>query len=208
MTWVSEGQKEHERWMETENNLCHMELIPRSPFVPHNYEQWLEHRHGRLDDKRQDVIRAASLKARTSKSGEKIAPAFGGKTFEDGGGAVLNKQTIFHEPFQPNKMRPPREVADWPCREEMREEGDERNTSRFGRFLGLPRAPPDNQGNPHWKARKRLESTDMDDMWSLPTRESYEESMTPMHPEAKGTFEKFLGQNLMEGLECESDSKK
>ena len=182
-----------------------MELIPRSPFVPHNYQEWLVHREAVVEDNRKAVIRSASLKGQCSK--EKIAPAFGGKTFADGGGAVLAQQTIFHEPFQPRKMRLPRKVAEWPDREEMKEEGDERNTSRFGRFPGLPRKPPSHHKE-HWKTRPRMEPTQMDKTWPLPTRDSYEKAMIPPDPEEMMDDEEFLGPHLMRGLDCDSDSEK
>ena len=49
--WVSPYIAEHERWMAVKANLKTMELIPRSPFVPRNFPEWLTHRAEMLDIK-------------------------------------------------------------------------------------------------------------------------------------------------------------
>ena len=49
--WVSPYIAEYERWMVVKANLKTMELIPRSPFVPRNFPEWLTHRAEMIDIK-------------------------------------------------------------------------------------------------------------------------------------------------------------
>ena len=49
--WVAPIIAEHDRWMFVKANLKTMELIPRSPFVPRNFSEWLIHRAEMTDIK-------------------------------------------------------------------------------------------------------------------------------------------------------------
>ena len=49
--WVSPYIAEYERWMVVKANLKTMELIPRSPFVPRSFSEWLIHRAEMIDIK-------------------------------------------------------------------------------------------------------------------------------------------------------------
>ena len=61
--WVSPKIAEYERWMAVKANLKIMELIPRSPYVPRTFAEWLTHRAEMTDIKvRCKMGRKASLK--------------------------------------------------------------------------------------------------------------------------------------------------
>lgn len=49
--WVSPQIAEWERWMVVKANLKTMELIPRSPYVPRTFSEWLTHRAEMTDIK-------------------------------------------------------------------------------------------------------------------------------------------------------------
>lgn len=49
--WVSPQIAEWERWMVVKGNLKTMELIPRSPYVPRTFAEWLTHRAEMTDIK-------------------------------------------------------------------------------------------------------------------------------------------------------------
>lgn len=49
--WVSPQIAEWERWMVVKANLKTMELIPRSPYVPRTFSEWLTHRADMTDMK-------------------------------------------------------------------------------------------------------------------------------------------------------------
>ena len=51
LVWVSPQIAEYERWMIVKANLKTMELIPRSPFVPRSFSDWLTHRAEMIDIK-------------------------------------------------------------------------------------------------------------------------------------------------------------
>ena len=202
-TWTSPRAEEEERWAQVEGNLTAMELNIRSSNVPHDFEEWLEHRVGRLEDEKCEAQRRARIQLREMQNPTKVDPAFGGKSFDDGRGAVLGRPTIWHNPLNPEKMN--RQLAEWPSQAEMKEEGDERNTSRFKRFLGLPRSP--SKGNVDWKKKDHVKSTEMDSVWELPTKKNYEKSRVKWVDIETSTFQAFLGKNLMEGLQCEPEYK-
>ena len=65
--WVSPQIAEYERWMTVKANLKTIELIPRSPYVPRTFAEWLTHRAEMADIKvRCGISHRASLKLTAS----------------------------------------------------------------------------------------------------------------------------------------------
>lgn len=189
-----------------EANLKRMELIPRSPFVPHNFNEWIAHRRGRAEDataeKAQKLadMEASSLPGRSHGCHIKIGRAFGGKCWNDGRSAVLALPTIWNSWYQPSEQRP---QALWPCTEEMREEGDERKTSGFRRFPGLPRVP----GNETvaWKQKNALPFLPFDGVWPLPTAESVAAAAVKAAAIEIERMEELLGKDLLDAIDCKKN---
>lgn len=129
----------------------------------------------------------------------KIGPAFGGKRFGDRRSAVLAQPTIWSRQYVPTEEKP---QAPWPTIEEMREEGDERATSEFGRFPGVPRMP----GNETvaWRARVQLPQYPMDEVWRSPCKETYEAARRESPPEEMEEMEALLGKELVDALDCKA----
>ena len=194
-TWVAPEAAEKERWTVVLTNLERMTLVPRSPFVPHDYSAWLAHRVAWLQSQSEKANSvAANLQAERKaniKAGlmNGIGPAFGGKIFNGNRGAVLAVETIWCVWYQPTEIRP---SAPWPSMEEMKEEGDERNTSGYKRFPALPRVP----GNETvvWKQKAMIDSYPLDRVWELPTADSLD---TPSVDEIETDF---LGNDLLNAV--------
>ena len=70
-----------------------------------------------------------------------LARVFGGKTIGDGNVGILGLPTVWARNWNPTDAHP---LAPWPSPREFREEGDERYTSNYGRYMPIPRVP----GNP------------------------------------------------------------
>ncbi|KAG8531128.1 uncharacterized protein KY384_004486 [Bacidia gigantensis] len=194
---------ERDKWDYVKRNLHKMELIHRSPYVPHTFQGWMHFKSARAGD----VLKEGNEKlARRQKDNRyvlsgiepvKILPVMKGKTFNDGRSLVLAEKTIWSRPDKPSLLEYP--TAPWPCKEEMREEGDERNTSRFGRFLGLPRHPGNETVN--WKQKKHLLPLEFDNIWHLPDKESYERSREEIDDETRELMESLLGEDLLEAID-------
>ncbi|KAL9126790.1 MAG: hypothetical protein Q9217_004217 [Psora testacea] len=201
-TWSHPRMAEHERWIEVERDLKRMELIPRSPFVPHTFDEWLSFRSGRVEDEREEQERKiANRRASTVCIHSGIAPvkirrAMGGRRFADGRSTVLCIPTMWSPWYSPTDIRP---QALWPCPEEMKEEGDERNTSRFGRFLSLPRVP----GNETvvWKQKKYLPPLPFDEVWRRPDALTFEDVRRVTEGDVMEKMVELLGRNLMQALD-------
>lgn len=172
---------EQEKFDITRTNLERMEFIPRSPFVPKTMDEWLAHRIAFAEDAKQDELKRLSDKQAASGStstGAKVRllPAFGGKRFGDNRSAVLALPSTWSPWYESSDTNP---QAPWPSPEEMKEEGDERNTSGFGRFPALPRVP----GNETvvWKQKNVIVPYPFDGVWKLPKIETgqptYDESV-------------------------------
>ncbi|MCJ1297440.1 hypothetical protein MMC08_000226 [Hypocenomyce scalaris] len=196
-TWVAPEAAEKERWTVVLANLERMTLVPRSPFVPHDYSAWLAHRVAWLQCQSQANLVTANLQAERKaniKAGliSGIGPAFGGKIFNDNRGAVLAVETIWCVRYQPTEIRP---SAPWPSMEEMKEEGDERNTSGYKRFPALPRVP----GNETvvWKQKAMIDSYPLDRVWELPTAGHLET------PSVDEIITDFLGNDLLDAIDYE-----
>ncbi|KAL9101053.1 MAG: hypothetical protein Q9163_003645 [Psora crenata] len=202
-TWINPRMAEHERWLDVEKNLKRMELIPRSPFVPHTFEEWLFFRSGRVEDERGTQARklayrrASSVYVQSGTAPVKIRRTLGGRRFGDGRSTVLCIPTMWSPWYTPTETRP---QALWPCAEEMKEEGDERNTSKFGRFLGLPRVP----GNETvvWKQKNYLPPLPFDEVWRRPSARTFEDIRRRTENDVIENMAELLGMNLMDALDC------
>ncbi|MCJ1472013.1 hypothetical protein MMC13_000657 [Lambiella insularis] len=158
--WVSPLEATHDRWATIRNNLSRVRF-DRSPFVPQGFQGYVEHLAVQAEDSaRAERRRLARLEAEQSRG---IGPnhpwiiPFNGRSFRDNRSAVLAMPTVWSIWYEPPPSRPD---APWPTPEEFREEGDERHTSGFGRFLPLPRVP----GNETvvWKQKAFLEPYALD----------------------------------------------
>ncbi|KAL8687092.1 MAG: hypothetical protein Q9224_005255 [Gallowayella concinna] len=84
--------------------------------------------------------------------------------------------------------------APWPAKEEMREEGDERHTSQFGRFLALPRNPGNETVT--YKQRSVVRQHHLDRVWDVPG----------LDDEGEWCEEDVMGELVGPGLMRELDS--
>lgn len=201
---------ENEKWLQIHENLKRMELNQRSPCVPHTFNEWMAHRRGIVEDCKADQarkladLRASSVNYLRERGSRriKIGHAFGGKRFNDGRSAVLAMPTIWCSWYQPMEERP---QAPWPCPEEMKEEGDERKTSGFRRFPGLPRLP----GNETvvWKQKALLHALPFDEMWKLPTAESVAAAAFRDPEENIERMEELIGRVLLDAIDCKLDDR-
>lgn len=161
------------------------------------FEDWAQHLQGNLRDPRDEAREMVEREARGRRRSRpvRIDTAFGRKRFDDGRGAVLCWPTFWSLWYRPTLSRP---EALWPCREEMKEEGDERNTSGFRRFLGLPRVP----GNETvvWKQKNLLYSLPFDEVWRLPTAESVAAAAALEIEAIKEEVEALIGKSLLSAI--------
>ena len=204
-TWTSSLVVEKERWQRVEDSLAKMNLL-RSSAVPKTLKDWLEHQRGRADAKKTREQR--KLKAlvptphdpRLPPPGRsvKIEPAFGGKPFEHKNYGSINVfPSVWARMYEAPADRPD---PLWPCAEEMKEEGDERNTSGFRRFPALPRVP----GNDtvQYKLKAIQPFLPFDTVWELPTKKSVEAANEKYAPEETEKMEEYLGMSLLDALDC------
>lgn len=163
---------EQEKFDITRVNLERMEFIPRSPFVPKSMDEWLAHRIAFAEDAKQDELKRLSDKQAASGptvggGRVRVHQPLDGKHFHDNRSAVLGLKSTWAPWHEPTELYP---QAPWPSLEEMKEEGDERNTSGFGRFPALPRVP----GNETvvWKQKNVIVPYSFDGVWELPKIET------------------------------------
>ena len=156
--WVSPREAAQEEWVKVRDNLGRVRF-DRSPFAPHSFTEYVEFKATRAEELAEELkLLAKRREEEQSKPNQHawIIP-FEGKSFHDNLSPVLAMPSIWSPWFVHTDERP---AAPWPASEEFKEEGDERHTSGFGRFLPVPRKP----GNETvvWKQRKFLEAFDMD----------------------------------------------
>lgn len=195
-TWVSPFIAEYERWQVVKNSLRSMELIPRSPFVPRTFLEWLIHRQEMKEINIRNLnqeIEDCKARAALGKDREHVNVAFGGKRFGDGNSGVLALETVW---TLLNDSAMNRARAPWPCQQEMKEEGDERNTSGFGRFPALPRAVANETVN--YKHRAVVAASPLDSVWPVPPAEQLDDGVG----ESEDAIGKaLLGENLWAALD-------
>ena len=204
-TWTSNLAAEKERWKRVEDSLARMNLL-RSSVVPKTLKDWLAHQRDGADAKKEreqrklDDMNSSLRDPQLPPPGRpvKIGPAFQGRAFEH----KNNVSVLVFPSIWARMYEPPAERLDplWPCAEEMKEEGDERNTSGFRRFPALPRVP----GNDtvQYKLKAIQPFLPFDAIWELPTRESVENANEKYSPEETEKMEGYLGRSLLDALDC------
>ena len=218
------------KWTKVEQDLLRMGLIKRVPgkldsgsfVVPKTFEQWLEFRAGRAEDalaenatkiRRRNFEVEVAERLRKIHSFDsihgyltphhgfgkrvKIGHTMGGKDYRDGRGTVLAHPSTWSPWYQSTEERP---EALWPCLEEMKEEGDERHTSAFGRFPALPRVP----GNPTvvWKVKPVISALPFDEVWKLPNKDTWADLYCQKPRDSdEGYMEGLVGQSLLDAID-------
>lgn len=203
--WSSNLAVEKERWQRVEESLGRMNLL-RSSVVPKTLKDWLGHQRDRADAKKHreqrklDDINPALRDPRLPPPGRpvKIRPPFRGRVFEHKNySSVLVFPSVWARAYEPPPERPD---PLWPCVEEMKEEGDERNTSGFRRFPGLPRVPAND--TVQYKLKPIQPFLPFDTVWELPTKERVEAANEEFSPEENEKMEGYLGSSLLDALDC------
>lgn len=193
-SWEASRITEQAKFAVVMANLARTEIILRSPFVPTNFHEWLEHRVAFNEDIRSEemgkLVKVEASHGSGARSGRvRIGPAFGGKQFHDHRSSVLAMGSIWTPWYRPTHAHP---QAPWPSREAMRREGDERHTSGFGRFLALPRAP----GNDTlaWHQQSMIQPFPFDKVWEVPV-------LQEKHDDDEPAMEALIGENLLEKID-------
>ncbi len=197
--------------------------------VPNTFNEWTDHRLEYANDRTKDArAKLARMEHQyLTPRHPDLPPAgptapmtvlpFGGKKFRDGSSAVLCMPTVWTSwtPRREQQSWPwssderPREErseeerpeAMWPTEEEMREEGNERMTSGFRRFPALPRVP----GNPtvNWKQKKALVQLPFDEVWKLPSAETFNAQREKTTADEMSTMEGLIGHDLLSAIDCD-----
>ena len=114
--------------------------------IPATFEDYLEHKTAFSDYRDAEDDFAISSDMECERVNALLArPRFASEdmpAIPDGQSTVLGRPTIWTAVHV--GLNPYRETAPWPSADEWREEGDERYTSQFGRFMPVPRR----NGNP------------------------------------------------------------
>lgn len=192
-TWVSPRIREKDEWKRVNEGVHTMELNhpDHSPFIPKSFDEYLQHKADYLNDQKKEMQAKCGTAAAANK---RIGPVMNGihpGSEGDGRGAVLSEKTIWCPWDVPTEDHP---QAPWPCKEEMREEGDERHTSQFGRFLALPRNPGNETVS--YKHRSPIKQHYFDRVWEVPCPDDI---MDPMLEE--DLMEGWVGDSLLNELD-------
>lgn len=230
-TWVNPKTHFQSKWASIYRNLKDMSIIkevlnPRAPpsaigsfCVPKTFNEWFDHElevaNDRAKTARRRLYAAQEHKLRPRHpdlpiAGE-MAPItmrpFGGRVFGDGRSSVLSMPSIWSPwecdtvswiAWEGERRRP---EALWPCEEEMKEEGNERMTSGFRRFLALPRVPGNDTVN--WKQKKVLPMLEFDEIWKLPSADTWHNQRVVTSPGETKVMEELIGKDLLCALDCE-----
>ena len=188
-TWVAPLTAEKEKWLQAEAQLKRTRLIPRSPFVPKSFDEWLAFRVECMVAAEEEEKRRLRFREVEASIPTRVNPPFGAKTFSDNRGAVLLLPTVWSPWVQSTEARP---LAPWPSQEEMKEEGDERHTSGYGRFPALPRVPGNETVN--WKQKNLVDTYPLDKVWDKPWATMIEPALD------KKRAEELIGQDLLAAL--------
>lgn len=161
-------QRQQHLWELVHANL-QRKRFDRSPFVPTKFEEYQSH------------MRAMALLLKHLRTGsdpyvKPIRLDLGLVEFCGLGGLVtaealherteaLGQVTVFAPTYRPTAARP---EPPWPTEQELREEGDERHTSGYSRFLPIPRRPA--EGRSIWKYQQYMAPLEMDQVRPVPKK--------------------------------------
>lgn len=166
-TWVSEETREYEAWMRVRDSMSY--VVPRSPFVPTTFKEWLALRlFKKVEDKHRMARSLAIKQQKFCKTATKTDKLFRGRRLRDRLGLVLAAETIWGPLSDPGSGR---QNAYWPSRDEFKHEGDDRCRSGYSRFPPLPRVLANETVN--WKQRKPIAQYEFDKVGKVKTKEDY-----------------------------------
>ena len=168
IAWKSQAFTMKQKWKSIDNNMRRMRL-DRSPAVPRNIEEYAKHvaewAKEEADTRDSQIATGyADVDMRTQLGRDRFK-VFDNHVYAGGRCGVLGLKTIWALNWTPEPDHP--EVR-WPDSQEFKEEGDERHTSNFGRFLPLLRWPGNETVN--WKQRPRLIEYDLDKVMLVPRK--------------------------------------
>lgn len=191
-TWLSEEAREYETWSRIRDNLGR--VAPSSPFIPTNFQQWLDNRLQKNADEMQRTLAKIGDKI-NRRAHQPVQRILGGKELNDYLSLVLARDSIWRCSSEP---APWRRLAIWPTYEEFKHEGDDRFKSGYSRFPPLPRDPGNETVN--WKQRKPLAQLPFDHIGQFamgPDARTAKPFNGPEEQEALG----YLGSSLIELLD-------
>ena len=143
----------------------------RVPWMPKTFEAYLAHMREFehiMSQEREDPERVRERDAAIREAWGQPIRLWHGHVEREGPLGNLGEPTIWGTDWKSGTTlslpEPPR--ADWPTRKEYEEEGDERHTSGYGRFLPPPRAISNDTVN--WKHRPLLVAYPMDRVCPVP----------------------------------------
>ncbi|MCJ1447020.1 MAG: hypothetical protein MMC23_007528 [Stictis urceolatum] len=141
----------------------------RSPFIPRTSQEYSRHEAEMTAEKAEQ----SRLKLEQVKTDEETArkqerqprvPFVPGEYLHNRA-TGLAQESIWSPLWQPTEEHP---LAPWPSLDEFKEEGDERHTSGFGRYLPIPRAP--GNSTVAWKQKPFIEMYSLDQVHHVPRK--------------------------------------
>ncbi|KAF2760492.1 hypothetical protein EJ05DRAFT_536592 [Pseudovirgaria hyperparasitica] len=198
ITWESKSTKERKNYLVAQHSL--ERLCPHSPVRYMAFREWMELRqyhHGRELRKERKRLYEAEERMRLQALGiPPLMQPFGGKIFEGNRTAVLSQQSIWCRWDWDAKP----ELAEWPCSEEMRYQGDGRAQSKLGRFLALPRYQPNFTVG--WDQCRMTAVYPFDEVNRVPTEEDV---CAPVDEILEADIPMLLNQSLLDALDDVDD---
>ena len=156
-------------WRRLETNLRRMRF-DRCPAIPQDFDEYISH----LADVAREQADYAAGKLATTKTEtainerlerQPIVPFESIRRFRDPRLGVMGYKTIWAHSWIEEKDHP---VAHWPDAQELKEEGDERHTSNFGRCMPMLRCPGNETVN--WKQLPELTMYPFDQVMHVPRK--------------------------------------
>ena len=167
-SWKSPNFTVKNQWKRLESSLRRMRF-DRCPAIPHDLEEFIGH----LADIARDNANYAADKLAINeidkmvneRIGRQPTIAFDSIWFGEGRVGVLGIKSIWARGWTPEKDHP---IAHWPDAQELKEEGDERHTSNFGRCMPMLRCPGNETVN--WKQLPELKQYPFDQVMHVPRK--------------------------------------
>jgi hypothetical protein len=150
--WYNNEVIQRARFLKTAEDLKRIRF-DRAGFAPLTFDEFKDHEKDftlyKLAKKEKSLEHKNANTEMALTQGVPCIP-FGGKVFSDG----------LHSVFAVPSVWAKGSTAPWPAKEEFKEEGDERHTSGFGRFLPIPRVVGNETVN--WKQKAYTQVHDID----------------------------------------------